>query len=154
MQKIKVIDFDPQVVGGVDVQMPDAGIMEKEQYFEWEPSSLIIKFKTPLISGGILRSFKHDFTFKEVETHIDAELFFFRSGIAIMPFIDIIDGKLLMGSAQIVRILPGTQIIIPAGKGHFVPLPEGEKSLEIIVVAPKMGDITTELPEAITADFT
>ena len=149
MRSVPVQNLAPGLVNGVQVQMPCTGEIEKELYFEWTPSSLITQFNTNSISGGLLRSSKHEPVFNEIESHIDAEMFYFISGTAIMLFIDIEDEKPLMDTAQIVCIQPGTQLIIMAGKGHFVPVPKGDGSIEIIVVAPKMGDIKMKLSEPI-----
>jgi mannose-6-phosphate isomerase-like protein (cupin superfamily) len=146
MHKVLIQNLSPDLVNGIQVQLPDAGEIEKELYFEWSPSNLITQFKTNSISGGLLSSSKSEPIFKEIESHIDAEMFYFISGTAFMLFIDIKNNKPIIGTAQIVRIQQGTQLIIPAGKGHFVPVPEGDDSIEIIVVAPKMGDIKAKLP--------
>jgi hypothetical protein len=66
-----------------------------------------------------------------------------------MLFMDIRSGIPDLNSAQIVRILPGTQIIIPAGKGHFVPVSEQSEPALIVVVAPKMGDIKFVLGKSV-----
>jgi oxalate decarboxylase/phosphoglucose isomerase-like protein (cupin superfamily) len=93
------------------------------------------------ISGGALKAWHHVPVFKEVETHIDAEMFYFISGTAIMLFMDVDGGQPELDTAQIVRIQPGTQIIIPEGKRHFVAVAEGDEPVEMIVVAP-----TTDAP--------
>jgi len=49
----------------------------------------------------------------------------------------------------VVRIQPGTQIVISAGKGHFVPVADGDETLEVIVVAPKMEAPRMPLPVVI-----
>ena len=149
---VGVGDVQAQVAGR-QVQLPGEAQLEKEAYFEWEPSKLIGEFKTTKIRGGILQSFNNESLFSEVETHIDTELFLFLEGTAIMPFVDLVDGKPVMKSMQIVRILSGTQITIPPGKGHFVPIPEDNTPLKIIVIAPEMGDIMIDLPEPIKAIF-
>ena len=149
MHKVAIKNLIPGLVNGIQVQMPGAGDIEKELYFEWAPSSLITQFNTNSISGGLLQCSKSEPIFKEIESHIDAEMFYFVSGTAIMLFVDIKDEKPLLDTVQIVRIQSGTQLIIPSGKGHFVPVPEGTDPIEIIVVAPKMGDIKTKLPEPV-----
>lgn len=54
-----------------------------------------------------------------------------------------------MSTARIVRIKAGTQIIIPAGKAHFLAVAEGSEPVEIIVVAPKMDTPSMNFPESI-----
>jgi mannose-6-phosphate isomerase-like protein (cupin superfamily) len=149
MKKISIQDLTPDLVSGIQVQLPGTEAIEEELYFKWAPSTLVTQFDTNFVSGGILTSSKADPIFYEIESHLDAEMFYFMSGTAIMIFIDLLDQKPLMDTAQIVRIQPGTQLIIPAGKAHFVPVPEGDDALEIIVVAPKMGDIKVDLPESV-----
>ena len=149
MRRVPMQKLALGLVNGIQVQMPDTSEIEKELYFEWAPSSLIAQFNTNSISGGLLRSFRHEPVFNEIESHIDAEMFYFISGTAIMLFIDIKNKRPLLDTAQIVYIQTGTQLIIPAGKGHFVPVPEGDEPLEIVVVAPKMGDIIMKLPEPV-----
>jgi mannose-6-phosphate isomerase-like protein (cupin superfamily) len=136
--KIPILDLEPGLVSGISVQMPDAVTPYRDTYFEWNGSSLISKFRAAEISGGILKTWHHVPVFKEIETHIDAEMFYFISGVAIMLFMDVESDQPTPDSAQIVRIQPGTQIIIPEGKGHFVPVAEGDEPVEMIVVAPKM----------------
>jgi oxalate decarboxylase/phosphoglucose isomerase-like protein (cupin superfamily) len=144
--KIPILDLEPGLVSGISVQMPDTVTPYRDTYFEWNGSSLISKFRTAEISGGMLKTWHHVPVFKEIETHIDAEMFYFRSGVAIMLFMDVESNRPTMDSAQIVRIQPGTQIIIPAGKGHFVAVAETDEPVEIVVVAPKMEAPRITLP--------
>jgi len=138
MKQVKIQDMLPGLVAGVDVQMPGDVAPYRETYFEWTGSSLLACFHTPEISGGVLRAWRHVPVFAEIETHIDAEMFYFISGTALMLFMDLADGQPDSSSAQIVRIRPGTQIVIPAGKAHFVAVAEGDERVEIIVVSPRM----------------
>ena len=149
MHRVPIRDLAPGLVKGIEVQMPDIGEIVKVEYIEWAPSSLITQFESNSISGGLLRSSKHEPIFNEIESHVDAEMFYFISGTAIMFFIDIQHGKPLLDTAQIVRIQQGTQIIIPADKGHYVPVPEEDDPLKIVVVAPKMDSIIVELSESV-----
>jgi len=121
----------------------------QETYFEWSSSMLISKFATSEISGGILKTWHHVPIFNEIKTHCDAEMFYFISGVAIMLFMDVNEHQPDLGSAQIVRIQPGTQIIILKGKGHFVAVAEGDEPVEMIVVAPKMEAPRIKLPTPI-----
>jgi len=41
--------------------------------------------------------------------HIDAEMFYFVSGVALMLFIDVKDDQAVLETSQVVRIQPGTQ---------------------------------------------
>jgi hypothetical protein len=149
MKEIIIQDLSPGVVPGIQIQMPESIRPYEEGYFTWAESSLITMFQSNEISGGILCARKHTPFFTEIETHVDAEFFYFVSGVAVMPFIDMKDGCPDMDTAQIVRILPGTQMIISPGKAHFVAVAEGDDLVEIVVIAPKMGAPRVALPEAL-----
>ncbi|MBE0696733.1 MAG: hypothetical protein IH586_07405 [Anaerolineaceae bacterium] len=138
MQKIQIQDLVPGLVAGVEVQMPYTVQPYKERYFEWSGSSLIACLSTNQVTGGVLKTWRHAPVFHEIESHVDAEMFYFVSGVALLLFVNIKAGEPDQQSAQLVRVQPGTQIVIPAGKGHFVPVAEGDDPVEIIVVAPKI----------------
>ncbi|HBF37160.1 MAG TPA: hypothetical protein DDW50_07550 [Firmicutes bacterium] len=139
MKKIKIQDLMPGLVTGIEVLLPTKKAGFKENYFEWTASPLVAKFATNEISGGILESWHHVPVFTEIETHVDNEMFYFISGIARMLFIDMKNGKPDINTAQVVRILPGTQIIISPGKAHFVPVAEDSMPFFAVVVSPKMA---------------
>ncbi len=147
--KIPILDLEPGLVNGIDVQMPDAVTPYRDTHFEWYGSELESKFHTTEISGGILKTWHHVPVFKEIETHVDAEMFYFLSGVAIMLFMDVESDQPTVDSVQIVRIKPGTQIIIPAGKGHFVAVAETDEPVEMVVVAPKMEAPRIVLPRPV-----
>ena len=149
MKVILIQDLRPGLVPGVEVQFPDTVAAYIENYFEWTGSSLTACFGSHQISGGVLRAWKHQPVFNEIEYHVDAEMFYFVSGTAIMPFMDMVDGQPDLSTAQIVRIPPGTQIIIPPGKAHFVAVAESDTPVEIIVVSPKMDAPRAPLPDPI-----
>jgi mannose-6-phosphate isomerase-like protein (cupin superfamily) len=138
MKNIAIQNLTPGLVKGVAVQLPPIQPGYRETYFEWTPSSLVAKFKSPEVSGGVLRAWRHTPVFQEIETHVDAEMFYFVSGVALMLFVDVKDGQVELDTAQIVRVQPGTQLVIAAGKGHFVAVAESEAPVEMIVVSPKM----------------
>jgi hypothetical protein len=48
-----------------------------------------------------------------------------------------------------VRIQAGTQIIVAAGKGHFVPVAEGPEYVAAVVISPKMAAPRLSLPETV-----
>jgi len=146
MEQIKIQDLSPKLVPGVEVQMPAVNPPYRENYFEWAGSTLVAKLQTNEMSGGVLRAWRNVPVFREIETHIDAEMFYFVSGVALMLFMDVKDGQPDPETAQVVRIRAGTQIVIPSGKAHFVPVAEGDEPVEIIVVAPKMDAPRMPLP--------
>lgn len=149
MKKINIQDLKPGLVRGLEVQMPLEVAGHKENYFEWAASSLIAKFRSTEISGGVLQTWHHVPVFNEIETHMDAEMFYFVSGVALMLFVDVKSGQPEMDTAQIVRIQPGTQVIIAAGKGHFVAVAESTESVYAVVISPKMDAPRMPLEETI-----
>jgi oxalate decarboxylase/phosphoglucose isomerase-like protein (cupin superfamily) len=138
MKKVAIQDLKPGLVKGVEVQLPTDKVGYRETYFEWTPSSLTAKFKTVEVCGGVLRAWHHTPVFHEIETHVDAEMFYFLSGVALMLFVDVKAGCPNMETAQIVRVQSGTQLVIEAGKGHFVAVAESEDPVNMIVVSPQM----------------
>jgi hypothetical protein len=149
MRIVHVEDLKPGLVTGVDVQLPIRTDTYKETYFEWTPTSIVTKMKTNSISGGVLCAWHHMPVFHEMESHIDAEMFYFISGVALMLFIDLKNGKPDTETAQIVRIQPGTQLSIAAGKGHFVAVAEGSEPICAVVAAPKMDAPRMALSEPV-----
>jgi mannose-6-phosphate isomerase-like protein (cupin superfamily) len=147
--KIAIQDLTPGLVKGVEVQLPSAQLGYRETYFEWTPSSLVAQFKKPDVSGGILEARRHTPVFTEVETHCNSEMFYFLSGVALMLFADLKDGQVNLETVQIVRIQPGTQIIIAAGKAHFVPVAADSTPVVAVVVSPQMGAPRVLLAEAV-----
>jgi hypothetical protein len=83
------------------------------------------------------------------ETHCDNEMFYFRSGVALMLFVEAKDGHADLNNVQMVRIQPGTQVVITVGKAHFVPVAEDSKHVVIVVVSPKMDVPRVALAEAV-----
>lgn len=148
--KVKIQNIKPGLVEGVEVQLPCSADVHKERYFNWEATTLTAKFSSTDVVGGILSVWHHTPVFSELETHVDAEMFYFQTGTAIMLFIDVQDGKIDMDSAQIVRIKAGTQIIIAAGKGHFVPVAADCEPVQVVVVSPPMDAPRMTLSEEIS----
>lgn len=150
MQQRKITDLRTGMVSNVDVCFPQEAETHEERYFEWTASGVTASFQTGRVSGGILRAFHHTPVFDEVETHVDSEMFYFLHGTALMLFLDMIDGEPDLNSAQIVRIKPGTQIVIHAGKAHFPAVAEKDEPVEIVVVSPEMDAPRKKLPEAVS----
>ncbi len=149
MKKIKIRNLEPNMIRGIDVLLPDETPGYQETYFTWTASSVIAQFNKKEVSGGILEAWHHTPVFTEVETHCDQEMFYFRSGVALMLFVDIKDECPDMDTAQMARIKAGTQIIISAGKAHFVPVAEDSEPVLAVVVSPKMDAPRVSLPEAV-----
>jgi len=137
MREIPIRDLAPGIVPGLSVVMPgDAPY--RETYFEWTAAPLAASFQTKEISGGTLRAWKSVPCFSQIETHVDAEMFYFLEGTAIMLFGDMKGGAADEGSLQIVRIPAGTRIVIPKGKAHFVPVAADDTPVSVVVVGPRM----------------
>lgn len=149
MHKIEIEDLCKNKINGVEAMLPEEGSVYSESFFEWKASSLTAAFATNEITGGVIRAWHHKPVFQEIETHIDREMFYFMQGTAIMLFVDIKDGTPDIHSAQIVRIDAGTQIIIEAGKGHFVAVAADSEPVCAVVVAPKMDAPRMPLPEPV-----
>jgi oxalate decarboxylase/phosphoglucose isomerase-like protein (cupin superfamily) len=150
MQQVMIENLTKKQISGVTVMLPEDGTTYKESFFEWSASVLTSVFDTNEVTGGVLKAWHHTPIFNEIETHVDKEMFYFISGTAIMLFVDVADGKPVMASAQMARILPGTQIIIDAGKGHFVAVAEGSDPICAVVVAPRMDAPRMPLLETVT----
>jgi hypothetical protein len=149
MKQILIEDLKPELVSGIAIGLPGSAATAREGYFEWTASSLTAEFKTGRVSGGILKAWKHEPIFDEVETHIDAETFYFLRGSALMLFADVSGGRPDMDSVQIVRIRPGTQLVIQAGKAHFPAVAEGDEPVEAVVVSPRMEAPRMRLTESV-----
>jgi mannose-6-phosphate isomerase-like protein (cupin superfamily) len=149
MKKIKIQNLRPGLIKGIEVFIPDKSFGYQETYFKWAASPLVVNFQKTEISGGILEARRHTPVFTEVETHCDNEMFYFLSGVAVMLFADLKDGQADPETTQIVRIQPGTQIIINVGKAHFLPVAEGSEHVVAVVVSPKMGAPRVPLSEPV-----
>lgn len=146
--KIKIQELAEGVVSGVRVAK---GLPPTTQtdYFEWTANPLSTLFQSNEITGGFLVSHRKPCRFTKAETHVDDEIFFFLSGVGLMLFVDYKDGKPDMATAQIVRIHPGTVLVIEKGKGHFVCIAEGDEPVCSVVCAPPMDAPSVELDEEI-----
>ncbi len=149
MKTIAIQDLTDGLVKGVHVTLPKDATPEPNAYFEWTGMPQTATLNTNVITGGTIRAWRHQPLFTKVENHIDAEVFFFVSGTAIMLFVDYLDGVPQLDSAQMVRIYPGTQIVIDAGKGHFVPVAQDDVPVLAVVASPAMPAPITELPEPV-----
>lgn len=149
---IKITDIKDTKLENVEVYL-NSDAPYQETFFEWAASPLTAKFNSSEISGGVLTCWHHTYTFNEVEYHVDKEMFYFTQGTAIMLFVDQKAGAVDMSTAQMVRIPAGTQIIIGAGKAHFVSIAEDNTPLNIVVVSPKMDAPRYTLPETVTGIY-
>ena len=93
MKNVQIQDLMAGLVDGIEVQLPSRANIYKETYFEWTATSLISKVNTSEISGDVLKAWHYTPVFSEIETHIDTEMFYYISGVSLMLFIDIVNGK-------------------------------------------------------------
>jgi hypothetical protein len=138
MKQVRISDIGDTKISGVAVATGSDFDPYREGNFIWTATPLTSKFKTADVGGGVLRAWKHAPVFTELETHADDEGFWFVSGVALMAFADVKNGKVVEDSIQIVRIKPDTQLTITAGKAHFVPVAEGDTPVTAVVFSPKM----------------
>ena len=113
--KVKIQNLKDVAIKGVNVMFTETCETYKEDFFEWTAFPIVTQFKTDKIMSGVLQGWHHTPNFSVIEYHEDAEQFFFTEGTALMLFIDIVDGKPVMDTYQIVRISGVTQLDIAAG---------------------------------------
>lgn len=138
MKTVHIQDIHDGLISGVSVALPDAIRGEQNAYFNWTSAALTASFQTGDVTGGVLKSWRHQPLFELAECHVDDEMFYFLQGTAIMLFVDYIDGQPDADTAQVVRIPAGTQLIIEKGKGHYVAVAETDEPVIALVVAPAM----------------
>ena len=146
--EVQIQDIAQMRISGVSVQGYPAQNEYAEAYFRWVPYNLKTGFQNPAAVSGCLTGWHHAPVFTQVETHADDEMFFFTQGSCIMIFCDLKDGSPDMDSVQLARIPAGTQLIIQAGKAHFVPVAEGD-CFEAILYAPEQDSPRVSLPEMV-----
>lgn len=149
--KVKIQDLKDTAVKGVNAVFTETCEAYKEDFFEWTAFPVVTQFKTDKIMSGLLQGWHHTPNFSVIEYHEDAEQFLFTEGTALMLFIDIVDGKPAMDTAQIVRIPAGTQLDIAAGKGHFVAVAE-DCTFKAIVISPVQEAPRMELAEMVCGE--
>ena len=149
MMEIAITDIRDTEIEGVTILREETEPY-RESYFQWAASPLIASFQSSQISGGALSCQAAIPGFRELEYHKDKEFFYFVQGTALMPFANFdSEGKVDEASIQIVRIPQGTQLIIDAGKLHFVPVAEGPEPVKIVVVSPKMDSPRVSVSESV-----
>ena len=85
-----------------------------------------------------MKTWHRDPVFQKLEYHDDYEKFVFLSGNALFPVADTRDGAVCAGSFRVLRVTPGTEVLVPPGKAHFMPVAEGDEPVRITVVCPEM----------------
>jgi len=146
VREYRIQDIDEMKIRGVVFEKFHEELSHHEDYFTWTPITELTKFKSSMITGGYLNATYHIPDFLYMETHLDKEIFFFTSGIAIMPFADMLNGVVDPDSVQIARIKPQTLLVVDAGKAHFVAVSENKDTVQAIVVSPIQDAPRIELP--------
>lgn len=149
--KLKIVNVEEAVLKDVRIALPNTGSVLKKGNFEWTAFPLETAFETNRLISGLLEGWHRTLAFDTVEYHADAENFFFFEGVSLMLFCDRDGDRLLPESMQLVRILPGTQIEVKAGKCHYVPVPETDR-FRAYVVTPLQESILISLSEPVTAE--
>ena len=148
--EIKITDIAVTPITGVRFSIPQEyqKNLYSEDYFTWSGMPIVSEFKTKNIMMGILEGWHHTPNFDKIEYHEDRESFYFISGVALMYFVDIRDGKPVMETSQIVRIPAGVELEIEAGKGHFVAVAESDR-FSALVTSPVQEAPRIKLPEIV-----
>lgn len=123
---------------GLIVQMPKEGSVYQEDYFYWKGSVRTVDFKTNRIMTGTMKTWHRTPVFQKLEYHEDYEKFVFLAGNALFPVADTKDGAVCDDSFRVLRVTPGTEVTVPPGKAHFMPVAEGDEPVCITVVCPEM----------------
>lgn len=148
--EIKITDIADTPIKGVRVSLPQEYQKGRynEDYFTWTGMPIVSPFKTSDIMMGILEGWHHTPNFDKIEYHVDKESFYFMTGVALMYFVDISNGKPVMETSQIVRIPAGVELEIEAGKGHFVAVAESDH-FSALVTSPVQEAPRINLPEIV-----
>lgn len=148
--EIKVQDLSEMKIEGVSYCLEKECEPYQETYFNWIAYPMVNDMRTSRLTCGRLTAWHHVPEYTQVEFHEGQEVFYFTEGECIMIFCDLKDERVVMDSIQIARIQPGTEICVDAGKGHFVPIPLGER-LQAVVCAPSQDAPRILLSETVKA---
>lgn len=145
---VKVENAETAFVRGVRFAFASQGALLEKEHFEWRSFPLETSLKTNKVISGWLQGWHRTIEFDTVEYHGDTENFFFIEGECIMPFCDQKDDKADMGTLQLVRILPGMQVEVEAGKCHYVPIPLTDY-FRAYVFTPRQESVLLPLEETV-----
>ena len=148
--KLKIENIENVQIKGVRVAMPGTGNVLRRGNFEWTSFPLETALKTNKVISGLLQGWHHELCFHQVEYHEDTENFFFMEGVSLMLFCDRNGDVPDMSTLQLVRIQPGTQVEVEAGKCHYVPIPETD-FFKAYVFTPLQDSVLLPLEEIVTA---
>lgn len=146
--KVAIQDAKTAAVRGVRFSRKDDCAVYREDYFACTPLPLITQLQNTRVVCGVLEGWHHTPIFRILETHQDAETFYYFEGVALMPFCDMVNGKPDLKTAQVIRIEAGTQVEVAGGKAHFVAVAEGDR-FRTVVYCPQQSADRVTLEEAI-----
>lgn len=148
MLRKNVIYAGEASVKGVRFASVTEGTLLEKEHFQWTSFPLETSLKTNHVISGLLQGWHQKVRFHTVEYYRDTENFFFLEGECIMPFCDR-DGDIPdMETLQLIRIQPGTQVEVSAGKCHYVPIPLGD-TFKAYVFTPQQESILLPLAEEV-----
>lgn len=151
MLKIKVENAEKATVNGVRFAFAEDGMLLAKEHFEWTSFPLETALKTNKVISGLLQGWHQKVEFHTVEYHEDTENFFFFEGECIMPFCDRNGEVPDMDTLQFIRIRPGTQVEVKAGKCHYVPIPLTD-TFRAYVFTPQQESVLMPLAERAEAE--
>lgn len=146
--EIRIINAEDASISDVRFAFPKSENVLRRGNFEWSSFPLESLLRTNKVISGILKGWHRTVEFDTVEYHMDTENFYFAEGVCIMPFANRIGDAVDIGSLQLVRIQPGTQVEVKAGKCHYVPIPEGD-TFRAFVFTPRQDSILLSLDDTV-----
>ena len=150
--KLRIEEIEQVQIRGVRVAKPGTGTVLRRGNFEWVCFPLETQLKTSKVVSGLLQGWHHEVYFDQVEYHEDTENFYFLEGTVLMLFCDQQMERPDMSTLRLVRIRPGTQIEVEAGKCHYVPIPETD-IFKAYVFTPIQPSVMLKLSEPITLEY-
>jgi hypothetical protein len=147
--KLPIHNIEDVAIRGVRYAPASAGSLLEKEHFTWNSFPLETELKTNKVVSGLLQGWHRVVEFDTVEYHEDTENFFFFEGVSLMLFCDRDGQKPDLSTLQLVRIQPGTQVEVKAGKCHYVPIPETD-FFKAYVFTPLQASILLPLGEKVT----
>ncbi|MEG1516164.1 MAG: hypothetical protein RSD95_14855 [Clostridia bacterium] len=145
---VKICNLRETTVSGVKAVYSDSYETHRDHYIEWTPFPISSEFQTGRVMAGLLQAWHHAPVFPWVERHEDNEMFYFVEGTGLMLFMDYVDEKPVLETAQVVRIPEGVTLEIAKGKGHCVAVAQGD-TYKVIVISPEQDAPKTQLTEEV-----
>lgn len=146
--KVKIQNAQDAVVNGVRFSFKEKCDTYCEDYFTCTPMALETPMQCSGVVCGVIEGWHHTPVFRIMETHRDAETFYYYEGTALMPFCDMVNGVPDLKTAQIIRIPAGTQVEVAPGKAHFVAVAETDR-FATVVYCPQQSADRVFLDEAV-----